>query len=93
MFSPELGPAAANLAEQSEATRALTAEEQQRTRTEVLAAIANLASRYEDALSKEAETISARSLERNQNSRCRITKMVDWNQEIMMQKINGLQRG
>lgn len=58
MFSPEFGPAAANLAEQSEATCAPIAKEQQRTRTEILAAVANAASGYEDAITKEADTMS-----------------------------------
>lgn len=93
ILSQELESAAASIAEQSEATRALTAKEQQRTRIEVLEAVADAASGYDDALSIEAENISSRIVEGNENTRIQISKMVERNQEIMKQEISGLQRG
>lgn len=93
ILSQEFESAAAKLAEQSETTRALTAEEQQRTRTDVLNAVADAASGYDDAISTEAKSISARIEEANENTRAQITEILDRNQEIMKQEINGLQRG
>ncbi len=89
----EFESAASNLAEQSEIARALTAKEQQRTRTEVLNAVADAASGHDSAISTEAGIISARVKEENENARTQITEMVDRNQEIMKQEIQGLQRG
>lgn len=65
--------AAANSAEQSEGTRALTAKEHQSTRAEVLNAVADVASRYDNAFSTEADNISARIEEVDEISRAQIT--------------------
>lgn len=93
MLSQEFVSAAANLAEQSETTRTFTAKEQERSRTEVLNAIADAASGYDDALSTETENISAQIEEARENTRAQITEILDRNQETMKQEINGLQRG
>lgn len=65
--------AAANSAEQSEATRALTAKEHQSTRAEVLNAVADVASGYDNTISTEADNISARIEEVDENARAQIT--------------------
>ena len=93
MLSQEFESAASDLPEQSETTRTLTAKEQQRTRTEVLSAIADAASGHESGISTEAGIISARVKEENENARTQITEMIDRNQEIVKQEIKGLQWG
>lgn len=85
--------AAVNLSEQSRTIRALTTKEHERSRTEVLNAITDAASGYDDALSTEAENISARIEEANQKIRAQITETLDRNQDVMRQEIDGLQRG
>ena len=82
-----------NLAEQGKATRTLTANEHEKSRTETLNAIADAASGYNDALSIEVENISARIETANENTRAQITETMDRNQAIMKQQITGLQRG
>ena len=93
ILNHEFESATANLVEQSEATRALAAKEQERSRTEVINAIANATSGYDSALSTNAEGIFGQIEEANENTRAQITEILDRNQEIMKQEINGLQRG
>ena len=93
ILNHEFESAAANLAEQSQTARTLTTKEHERSLTEVLNTIANAASGCGDTLSTEAENISARMEEGNENTRAHITEILDRNQETMMQEINGLQRG
>lgn len=92
IVSREFESAAASLAEQSEVTRALTAKEQRKTRTEVLKAVADAASGYDDAISTEAKTLSIQ-IEANEISRAQITEILDRNQKELKQEINGLRRG
>ena len=93
ILSQEFESAAANLAEQSETTRTLTAKEQERSRIEILSAIADTASGHNNALSTQAENISARIEGANENALAQITETLERKQEIMKQEINGLQRG
>ena len=93
ILNHEFDSAAANLAEQSRKTRTLTAKEQERSRTEVLNAIADAASGYDEALSTEAENILTRIEEASEDTRAQITEVLDRNQAIMKQEIDGLQRG
>ena len=93
ILNREFESAAVNLSEQSRTTRALTTKEHERSRTDVLNAIADAASGYDDALSTEAENISACIEEANQTTRAQITKTLNRNQDIMKQEIYGLQRG
>ena len=60
---------------------------------EVLNAVTDAASGYDDAISLKAKNISARIEEANENTRAQITEILDRNQEIMKQEINGLQLG
>ena len=85
--------AAANLVEQTRTTRTFTAKEQERSRSEILNAVANAASGYDDALSTGVENISTRIDEANKNTRVQITESLDRNQAIIKQEIHGLQRG
>lgn len=85
--------AAVNLSEQSRTTRALTTKEHEKSRTEVINAITDAASGYDDALSTEVENISACIEEANQTTRAQITETLNRNQDIMKQEIHGLQRG
>ena len=89
MLDHEFETAAVNLVEQSKTTLTLTTKEQERSRFEVLNAIADAASGYDDALSTESGKISARIEEANENNRAQIIKL----QEAMKQDIDGLQRG
>lgn len=93
ILSQEFESAAANLAEQSETTRTLTANEQRETRANVLSAVADAASAYNDAIFTQVEYVSARVEQANDNSRAQISKVLEKNQETMRQEINGLQRG
>ena len=93
ILNHEFESVTAILVEQIEATRTLAAKEQDRSRTEVLDAIANATSGYDSALSIKAEDISCQIGEANENTRAQITEILDRNQEIMKQEINGLQRG
>ena len=85
--------AAANLAAQTETTRTLTANEQRETRADVLNAVADAATGYNDALSTHVENISARIEQGNEKTQAQISMVLENNQEIMRQQINGLQRG
>ena len=89
----EFKSAAVNLAEQSRATRTLTANEHEKSRTETLNAIADAASGHNDNLSTEAENISARIEAASETTRAQITETMDRNQAIMEQQITGLQHG
>lgn len=91
ILNHEFESVAANLVEQSEATRTLATKEQERSRSEVLDAIFNATSGYDSALSTKAEDISCQIEEANENTRAQITEILDRNQEIMKQEINGLQ--
>ena len=93
ILNREFKSVAVNLAEQSRATRTLTANEHQKSRTETLNAIADAASGYDDSLSTEVENISARIEAASENTRAQITETMDRNQAIIMQQITGLQRG
>ena len=93
ILSQEFESAAANLAEQSETTRTLTANEQRETRVNVLSAIAHAASGYNDAISTQVENISAQIEQASDNTRAQISRVIEKNQETMRQEINGLQRG
>ena len=93
LLNREFKSAAVNLAEQSRATRTLTADEHEKSRNETLNAIADAASGCSDALSTEAENISARIEAASENTRAQITETMDRNQAIMKQQITGLQRG
>ncbi|KAF6226297.1 hypothetical protein HO133_009163 [Letharia lupina] len=73
ILSQEFKSAAANSVKQSEGTRALTAKEHQSTRAEVHNAVADVASRYDNAISTEADNISARIEEVDENTRAQIT--------------------
>lgn len=68
ILTQEFESATTNLSEQSEKTRALTAKEQQRTRMEVLNAVADAASGYDDAISSNTKNVSARIEEANENT-------------------------
>lgn len=92
-MSREFKSATVNLVEQSRATRTLTANEHEKSRNETLNAIAHAASGHDDALSTEAEHISARIEAASENTRAQITETMDRNQAIMKQQITGLQRG
>ena len=81
------------MAEQSETTRRLTANEQRETRANVLKAVADATSGYNDAVSTQAEDICTRIEQANDNTRAQISKVLEKNQETMRQEINGLQRG
>ena len=48
---------------------------------------------YDSALFTKAEDISCQIEEANENTRAQITEILDRNQEMMKQEINGLQRG
>ena len=85
--------AAEDLAEQSETTRTLTANEQRRTRADVLNAVADAASGCNDAISTQVENTSARNEAANEKTRTQISEVLEKNQEIMRQEINGLHRG
>ena len=93
LLSQEFESAAANLAEQSETTRTLTANEQRETRANVLSAVADAASGHNDAISTQVGNISARIEQVNDDTRAQISKVLEKNQETMRQEINGLQRG
>lgn len=93
ILNHEFESAAVNLSEQSRTTRALTTKEHERSRTDVLNAIADAASGYDDALSTEAENISACIEEANQTTRAQITETLNRNRDIMKQDIYGLERG
>ena len=93
IIAQEFGSAAANLAEQSETTRTLTANEQRETRANVLSAIGDAASGNNDAISTQAGNISARIEQANDNTRAQISKVLEKNQETMRQEIKELQRG
>ena len=67
--------------------------EHEKSRTETLNAIADGASGYADALSTEAENLSARIEVASENTRAQITETMDRNQAIVEQQITGLQRG
>ena len=92
ILNHEFESAAANLAEQSQTARTLTTKEHERSRTEVLNAIADAASGYDDTLSTEAENISARMEEGNEKTRAYVTEILDRNQETTMQEISGLRQ-
>ena len=93
ILNSELKSATVNLVEQSRATRALTANEHEKSRTETLNAIADAACGHDDALSTEAENISARIEAASENTQAQITQTIDRNQAIMKRQIIGLQRG
>ena len=93
ILNRELRSAAVRLAEQSGATRNLMANEHEKSRTETLNAIADAASGYHDALSTEAENISARIEAASESTRAQVTETMDKNQAILKQQITGLQRG
>ena len=92
-MSREFKSATVNLVEQSRATRTLTANEHEKSRSETLNAIAHAASGHDEALSTEAEHISARIEAASENTRAQITETMDRNQAILKQQITGLQRG
>lgn len=89
----EFKSATVNLVEQSQATRTVTANEHEKSRTETLNAIADAAYGYDDALSTEAGNICARIEVANESTQAQITETMDKNQAIMKQEIIGLQRG
>ena len=93
ILSREFESAAANLAAQSETTRTLATNEQRETRADVLNAIADVTSSYNDAISIQVEKISARIEQGNEKAQAQISKVLEKNQETMRQDINGLQRG
>ena len=93
MVIHEFESAASHLVKQSETTRTLTAKEHEKTRTEVLSAIADAASGCGDTVSREAENMSARIEEANEDTRFQIAGILERNHETMKQEISELQRG
>ena len=93
MLNHELESATVNLVEQIRATRTLMTNEHEKSRTQTLNAIADGASGFADALSTEAEKLSARIEAASEDTRAQITETMDRNQAIMKQQITGLQRG
>lgn len=93
ILNDEFESAAANLVQQSNATRKLATKELERSRTEVLHAIADAASGYNDALSTKVENMSARIEEVGEYTQAQITGKLDRNQETMKQEITGLRQG
>lgn len=92
-LAQDIETAAANLQGQNERTHSITTNEQQRTRTEVLTAIADMSSEYDHALCAQGEGLSAHIEKQNEYTRTQIVGKLDTNQEIMKQEIHGLQRG
>lgn len=92
-LTQEIGSAASKLEGQNERTLALTVSEQQRSQAEILAAITDANS----AQSRESQTsivkVFTRVKEENEGTRTQIVDLFDANQEVMEQRVRGLERG
>ena len=81
------------LEEQNERNRTIAANEDQKSRTEVLSAIAGAVCEQDRAISAEGQNVSTKVGEEHQHTRAEIAERLDMNQEFMTQEITGLKRG
>lgn len=93
IVTQEIDALASHLEQQNEGIRALTAEEGQQSRAQILDAVADAAIMHDNAFSSESGKIKATIRDETANSRAHIAGLMETNQEVVKQQINDLQRG